>query len=65
MAHYLAQTFSVSVIFGEKSKSEPIDANVYIQLYGDEGISEERKLRQSKTQDNKFGKYQVNIFCLD
>lgn len=65
MAQYLAHTYYVSVITGEKSKSEPIDANVYIQLYGDEGISEERKLRQSKTHDKKFGKYQVNIFCLD
>ena len=46
-------------------KSDALDANVYIQLFGDEGISQEKKLKKSKTHDSKFGKNQIDLFPLE
>jgi hypothetical protein len=53
----------VSVFTGGKSVS--IDSGVYIQLYGDDGISVEKKLKQSFTHDTKFDKYHADVFSLE
>ena len=57
---YSVVNYAVSVHTGNKLGAGT-DANVFINLFGEQGDTGDRKLRNSKTNMNKFEKGNVSI----